>query len=170
MPRRVPGCGAAVAAAFPHCAIVEAACCAEALESLQAVRFELVLLDLGLPDGSGLQVLEELRHRQPDCPCVITTVFDDDEHLFKALRAGAAGYVLKDQSQHELGELLRQMLEGRPPMSPAIARRLLHHFGIVACEPAASSADTTGRRGAAGRVDRTRTGRAAHRGEGSEHP
>ena len=113
---------AAVAAAFPHCAIVEAACCAEALESLQAVRFELVLLDLGLPDGSGLQVLEELRRRQPDCPCVITTVFDDDEHLFKALRAGAAGYVLKDQSQHELGELLRQMLEGRPPMSPAIAR------------------------------------------------
>ena len=122
---------AAVAAAFPQCAIVEAACCAEALESLQSVRYELVLLDLGLPDGSGLQVLDELRRRQPDCPCVITTVFDDDEHLFKALRAGAAGYVLKDQSQHELGELLRQMLEGRPPMSPAIARRLLHHFGSM---------------------------------------
>ena len=62
---------------------------------------------------------------------MITTVFDDDEHVFRALRAGAAGYVLKDQSQHELGDLLEQMLDGRPPLSPGIARRMLHHFSAM---------------------------------------
>lgn len=140
----------AVAATFRACAIIEADTCAAASQRLRTESFGLVLLDLGLPDGSGLQVLEELRRLQPDCPCVITTVFDDDEHLFAALRAGAAGYVLKDQSQHELGELLRQMLEGRPPLSPGIARRLLHHFGpaptvTTPAEPSrATEADSPG--------------------------
>lgn len=121
----------AVAATFPGTAIQEAGNCAEALQALRDHRLSLVLLDLGLPDGNGLHVLEELRRLQPDCPCVITTVFDDDEHVFRALRAGAAGYVLKDQSQHELGDLLEQMLDGRPPLSPGIARRMLHHFSVT---------------------------------------
>jgi len=128
----------AVAATFPGTPIHEAGNCAEALLALREHRLSLVLLDLGLPDGNGLHVLDELRRLQPDCPCVITTVFDDDEHVFRALRAGAAGYVLKDQSQHELGDLLQQMLDGRPPLSPGIARRMLHHFSAapVAVTPA----------------------------------
>jgi DNA-binding NarL/FixJ family response regulator len=137
----------AVAATFPGTPIQEAATCAQALLALHDHRLSLVLLDLGLPDGNGLSVLDELRRIQPDCPCVITTVFDDDEHVFSALRAGAAGYILKDQSQHELGDLLRQMLDGRPPLSPGIARRMLHHFSTapvastpVPVDPALASA------------------------------
>ena len=119
---------AAVAAAFPEAQIVEADSLAAARKALVSGPFGLLLIDLGLPDGSGLELLKEQRRSTEPGLCVITTVFDDDEHVFSALAAGAAGYVLKDQSQSELGELLGEMLEGRPPLSPAIARRMLSHF------------------------------------------
>jgi DNA-binding NarL/FixJ family response regulator len=62
----------------------------------------------------------------------VATVFDDDGHLFPALRAGAEGYLLKDQAQAAVADALRGMGEGRPPLSPSIARRLLSHFRPVA--------------------------------------
>ena len=148
-----------MAATFPQCAIVEAACCAEALAGTASIPLNWCCSTSGCPTVTGLQVLEELRRLQPDCPCVITTVFDDDEHVFQALRAGAAGYVLKDQSQHELGDLLEQMLDGRPPMSPGIARRMLHHFSVT---PVSADVGTRGPSVAPMQSQRTRS-RAASR-------
>ena len=132
--------------AFPEATLVEVPDCRRALEALQVEPFDLLLLDLGLPDASGLTVLETLQRSRPACPCVVTTVFDDDEHLFAALRAGAAGYVLKDQSRDELSRLLKDMLAGRPPLSPGIARRLLHHFSAASGTPQVPAApELTGR-------------------------
>lgn len=117
----------AVESAFPGATCRLASNAAEALQQME-LPVDLALLDLGLPDAPGLSVLRQLRLRQPEARCVIATIFDDDEHLFAALKLGAAGYILKDQSREQLGEMLQAMLAGQPPLSPSIARRLLSHF------------------------------------------
>jgi DNA-binding NarL/FixJ family response regulator len=69
-----------------------------------------------------------LRHHQPKSLPVVVTIYDDDEHLFPALQAGAFGYLLKEQPQQELVAQLLRMVQGEPPLSPPIARRVLSHF------------------------------------------
>ncbi len=88
--------------------------------------FKLVLVDLELPDGSGLELLEELR--QYPATKIVTTLYSDDEHLFPALQSGADGYLLKEDRFELLVEELQKIVRGEPPLSPAIARRLLGHF------------------------------------------
>lgn len=109
--------------AFPEICITQAGSLAEALHCEVP---PLALIDLGLPDGSGVSLIERL-HPQGTL-CVVATVFDDDAHLFPALRAGAQGYVLKDQTPEALAVMLSGIAEGQPPLSPSIARRLLRHF------------------------------------------
>jgi DNA-binding NarL/FixJ family response regulator len=113
--------------AFPGIAIVPAGSLAEAMAALDPLP-DLALVDLGLPDGSGVQLLERLRAQGASTLCIVATVFDDDAHLFPALRAGAQGYVLKDQPPEALADMLRGIAAGQPPLSPTIARRLLRHF------------------------------------------
>ena len=88
--------------------------------------FKLILVDLELPDGSGLELLEELR--QYPATKIVTTLYSDDEHLFPALQVGADGYLLKEDRFEVLVEELQKIVRGQPPLSPAIARRLLTHF------------------------------------------
>ena len=90
--------------------------------------FNLALVDLHLGDGHGHEVIAELAQRQPQCMVVVATIFDDDDHLFRALQAGAQGYVLKDRAPAWLAAQLRGIDAGQPPLSPAIARRLIQHF------------------------------------------
>ena len=111
--------------AFPGIVITLANTLAQAIALADAAP-PLALIDLGLPDGSGVELIERL-HPQGTL-CVVATVFDDDAHLFPALRAGAQGYVLKDQSPEALAGMLEGIADGRPPLSPSIARRLLQHF------------------------------------------
>lgn len=100
--------------------------------------FDLGLIDLALPDGNGVDVVQALAQRQPDCTIVVASLFDDDGHLFPALRAGAHGYLLKDQPPELLARQLKGIQEGQPPLSPAVARRLLAHFRpeLAAANPA----------------------------------
>ncbi|MBN4688526.1 response regulator transcription factor, partial [Escherichia coli] len=91
-------------------------------------RFELALIDLGLPDGSGTDVVGVLRDVQPDARSVVVTIHDDDEHLFPALQAGAFGYILKEQSRQQIAEQLQRIAQGEPPLSPSIARRVIQYF------------------------------------------
>ena len=100
----------------------------EALNCVRQQPFDLALVDLGLPDGSGLQVLSALREAQPQTVSVVVTIHDDDEHLFPALQAGAFGYLLKEQPQDLLVAQLLRITQGEPPLSPAIARRVLAYF------------------------------------------
>lgn len=137
---------AAAASAFPAAELRLAATAAEAQQLLDG-NTALLLLDLGLPDMPGLSLLQALRARQPQLECVITTIFDDDEHLFTALKLGARGYVLKDQSRDQLSQMLLDMLAGQPPLSPGVARRLLSHFSLPppVVPPAANDSNLTER-------------------------
>lgn len=120
---------AALQQAYPGIVVVEAASLAAA-EAVLVPLPDLALIDLGLPDGSGVRMIERLC-AAGNTLCVVATIFDDDAHLFPALRAGAQGYVLKDMSQQDLASMLLGIAEGQPPLSPSIARRLLRHFGPV---------------------------------------
>ncbi len=88
--------------------------------------FKLVLVDLELPDGNGMELLAELV-RYPATK-IVTTLYSDDDHLFPALQCGADGYLLKEDRYEVLVEELQKIVRGQPPLSPAIARRLLNHF------------------------------------------
>jgi len=121
--------------AFPGVVIAEAADLASArawLKQHQAkanpLLFDLALIDLGLPDGSGIELITQLNRDFPAVIPIVTTIYDDDAHLFDAIAAGAKGYLLKDQDAVALGHLLRRIEEGEPPLSPSIARRMLDHF------------------------------------------
>ena len=99
--------------------------------------FKLVLVDLELPDGNGMELLAELA-RYPATK-IVTTLYSDDDHLFPALQCGADGYLLKEDRFEVLVEELQKIVRGQPPLSPAIARRLLSHFRGG---PASLGADT----------------------------
>jgi DNA-binding NarL/FixJ family response regulator len=88
--------------------------------------FKLILVDLELPDGNGLELLSALG--QYPATKIVTTLYSDDDHLFPALQCGADGYLLKEDRFEVLVEELQKIVRGQPPLSPAIARRLLTHF------------------------------------------
>lgn len=88
--------------------------------------FKLILVDLELPDGNGMDLLAELVHYP--ATKIVTTLYSDDDHLFPALQRGADGYLLKEDRFEVLVEELQKIVRGQPPLSPAIARRLLTHF------------------------------------------
>jgi two-component system nitrate/nitrite response regulator NarL len=88
--------------------------------------FKLVLVDLELPDGNGLDLLSEMAGHP--ATRIVTTLYSDDEHVFPALQRGADGYLLKEDRFEVLVEELQKIVRGQPPLSPAIARRLLAHF------------------------------------------
>ncbi|XHS79033.1 response regulator [Burkholderiaceae bacterium UC74_6] len=113
---------------FANAQITECSRVQDALLQVSSQRFTLALLDLGLPDGSGVDVVTALREKQPEVQSVIVTIHDDDEHLFPALQAGAFGYLLKEQSRELLMEQLQRISQGEPPLSPSIARKVIAYF------------------------------------------
>ena len=117
-----------VSNAFPACEILEAANLAEGLDAAARPDISLALIDLGLPDGSGMEVLRQLQSVSPETLCVITTVVGDDAHIIAALSAGARGYLLKQQPAEVLSRQLIQLAEGIPALSPSIAQRIMNHF------------------------------------------
>jgi DNA-binding NarL/FixJ family response regulator len=110
---------------------------AEARTILEKRSPDIALIDLGLPDGSGVDLIRDIAQSQPHCQCVVTTIYADDRHLFPALRSGASGYLLKDQPKERVVSALRGIASGEPPLSPVIAQRLLRVFGQDQAETAA---------------------------------
>jgi DNA-binding NarL/FixJ family response regulator len=126
---------------FPDAQIAEAARVHDALGLVSAIKFDLALVDLGLPDGSGVDVVAALREHQPETQSVVVTIHDDDDHLFPALQAGAFGYILKEQSRELIVEQLQRISQGEPPLSPSIARRVMAYFAAKSKpQPASTSA------------------------------
>jgi len=97
----------------------------DARELLRQRHYWLAIVDINLPDGSGVDLIGEMAERFPDTLCVVCTIFDDDHHIFSALHAGAQGYLVKDQPRRRQLEQLREILHGQPPLSPGVARRIL---------------------------------------------
>jgi DNA-binding NarL/FixJ family response regulator len=117
-----------VRTAFPELDVVEADTVAQAIQKTRLYVFSVALVDLGLPDGSGLDVIQALHSEQPDCYVVVATIYDDDRNLFTALKAGARGYILKDQDRERIVSYLQGIRKDQPPLSPASSQRLINHF------------------------------------------
>lgn len=109
-----------------------------ALAMLAAVRPDVVLVDLGLPDISGVEVIREAARRHPEADILVITIFGDDEHVLASIEAGAIGYLLKDSAMDHITPAILEVHEGGSPISPTIARRVLTRFRVQA--PAAGAA------------------------------
>ncbi|WP_417482647.1 response regulator [Maricaulis sp.] len=117
-----------VRSAFPASEIREAATMRAGLAAADEEPFDLALIDLGLPDGSGLEVLRRLHLTCPEAVPIVTTVMGDDASIVAALSAGAQGYLLKESPVELLTRHLLQLAEGIPAISPSVARRIMEHF------------------------------------------
>jgi DNA-binding NarL/FixJ family response regulator len=102
--------------------------CREIRAALEVSRPAVLLVDLGLPDGDGLDIIRETAQRWPAVLIMVITVFGDEMKVVTSIKAGATGYLLKDDAAVGIGEAIRQMLAGGSPISPAIARHLIRHF------------------------------------------
>ena len=120
----------------------EAGSVASALELVQAVEPDLVLMDYGLPDGNGLDATREILTSYPQTDVVLLTVHEEDDLLFAAVRNGAKGYLLKNISATEMLSRLRGLSKGDPAMEPAETRRILSEFARTA-SPAATDQEQT---------------------------
>jgi two-component system response regulator DevR len=97
----------------------------EALRRIPAVRPDVAVLDAQLPDGSGIEVCREIRSSLPSVACLILTSYDDDDALFAAIMAGAAGYVLKQIRGTDLVEAVHRVAQGQSLLDPAVTARVL---------------------------------------------
>ena len=107
---------------------VQASGCASVAEArrwLEQHTPHIVLTDLGLPDGSGIEVIALALRLHPQCEVLVISIFGDDTHVLSAIEAGASGYLLKDSSLEHLGEQLQHLRDGGSPLSPQIARTLI---------------------------------------------
>jgi DNA-binding NarL/FixJ family response regulator len=103
----------------------EAGTAAEALNRAPATAPDVAILDVRLPDGNGIEVCRELRSMMPDLKCLMLTSFTDDEALFDAVMAGAAGYILKEVRGSDLIESVRRVAAGQSLLDPMVTSRVI---------------------------------------------
>ena len=103
----------------------QAGTAAEALRRIPAALPDVAILDARLPDGSGIDVCREIRSASPQIRCLILTSYDDNDAVFAAVMAGAAGYLLKEIRGNSLVDAIRQVAAGNSLMDPAVTERLL---------------------------------------------
>ena len=108
--------------------IKEAATLGQARTALYQESIDLALVDISLPDGNGIDFIPIIHQYSPEAYIVMSTIYDDDEHIFRALRAGANGYLLKGQRRIQVLTQLQGILNGIPPLSASVAERILQHF------------------------------------------
>jgi DNA-binding NarL/FixJ family response regulator len=127
--------------ADPECSCVCACTTAEeALEAIPRHQPEIVLMDIQLPKLSGIECTAQLKRLLPALHIIMVTVYEDTERIFKALRAGACGYLLKRCTPEELISAIREVRQGGAPMSRDIARKVIASFQ----EPLAAAAEVEG--------------------------
>jgi DNA-binding NarL/FixJ family response regulator len=100
----------------------------EAIALLQRMTVQVLVVDLGLPDMSGIEVIRAMKRFQPHCEALVVTVFGDEDTVLQAIEAGAAGYVVKEELDRQLLKSVRDIAQGGSPISPSIARLLLQRL------------------------------------------
>ncbi len=108
--------------------------CKDFLDALPDLEADIYWLDLNLPDGSGIDLLQNIKQKQPDALCMICSMHDDNDTIFSALKSGADGYLLKNASFSNITESLRELVNGGSPMSAFIARKVITSFHITKSE------------------------------------
>jgi DNA-binding NarL/FixJ family response regulator len=122
---------------------------AEGLAMLLGPPVDVLLVDLGLPDGSGIDVIRAATQLWPSCSIMVSTNFGDETHVMRSIEAGAAGYLLKDSSPAKIVDEIRSLASGGSPISPIIARQVLARFRQVGAsaksdtDPQDAAKDTT---------------------------
>jgi two-component system, NarL family, response regulator DevR len=106
----------------------EASTAAEVIPRIHALRPDVAVLDVRIPDGNGVEVCREVRSHDPDVACLMLTSYSDDEALFEAIMAGAAGYVLKQIRGNELVSAIRRVAAGESLLDPAVTGRVLRRL------------------------------------------
>jgi DNA-binding NarL/FixJ family response regulator len=109
---------------------------AEGLALLQGPPADVLLVDLGLPDGSGIDVIQAAVLHWPSCNIMVSTNFGDETHVMRSIESGAAGYLLKDSSPAKTIDEIRSIASGGSPISPIIARQILGRFRSSGTSPA----------------------------------
>lgn len=89
---------------------------------------DVLLTDLGLPDGSGLELIRLASRRNPPCEALVISVFGDDDHVLASIEAGALGYLHKDETPANIAQTILDMKRGASPISPMVARRVLAKY------------------------------------------
>jgi DNA-binding NarL/FixJ family response regulator len=97
----------------------------DALAGTASASPDVFLVDLGLPDMPGLEVVRQIAARHPSCDILVVTIFGDEKSVIGALEAGARGYLLKGGLEHDIAEDIRHLRSGGSPLSPVIARQVL---------------------------------------------
>ncbi len=119
----------------------------EALIKLPLFNPKIVLMDIGLGDGiNGIEVVRELKESQPDMLFMMCTIYDEDEKIFEALRAGANGYILKKTQPAKLLEGINELIQGGAPMSSQIASKVVAAFQKKSKAPQSSTLDILSKR------------------------
>jgi DNA-binding NarL/FixJ family response regulator len=106
----------------------EAGTAEEALGRIPATQPDVAVLDVRLPDGDGVEVCRDIRSRHPEIQCLMLTSYADDEALFSAIMAGAAGYVLKQVKGSDLIDGVRRVARGESLLDPSVTRRVLERL------------------------------------------
>lgn len=101
---------------------------ADGLAMLRGQPADVLLVDLGLPDGSGIDVIRAATRHWPHCSIMVSTNFGDETHVMRSIESGAAGYLLKDSSPAKMVDEIRSLAGGGSPISPIIARQVLMRF------------------------------------------
>jgi len=105
-----------------------AGCLQDAMVCLKKTSPDILLVDLGLPDGSGIELIKAARKLAKPSECMVITIHADQHHLMGALEAGATGYLLKDALPEDICSTIIDLIHGGSPISPLIARALLNRF------------------------------------------
>lgn len=123
------GALSATVTAAPDLRLAATACTRrEGLLLLTQDPVDVLVVDLGLPDGSGIDVIRAASVRWPDCALMVSTNFGDESHVMRSIEAGAAGYLLKHARADSLADAIRSIHLGGSPISPLIARQMLLRF------------------------------------------
>ena len=105
--------------------------CIDVIENIKDTRPDVVIMDIDMPGMNGIEGVKLIRKNFPTVQILMLTVFDDDEKVFAAIKAGAAGYILKNTDPNNLLQAISEVYNGGAPMTPNIARKVLYQFQAI---------------------------------------